>query len=61
MGSDTINFDNMVNPTTIRFSCISMARLPRYVITNQPQHIIQRGNNRQVIFAAGGFKRYWAT
>ncbi len=29
-----------------------MARLPRYVIPNQPQHIIQRGNNRQVIFAA---------
>lgn len=29
-----------------------MARLPRYVILNQPQHIIQRGNNRQVIFAA---------
>ena len=29
-----------------------MARLSRYVILNQPQHIIQRGNNRQVIFAA---------
>ena len=29
-----------------------MARLPRYVIPGQPQHIIQRGNNRQAIFAA---------
>ena len=29
-----------------------MARLPRYVIPGQPQHIIQRGNNRQVFFAA---------
>jgi putative transposase len=29
-----------------------MARLPRYVIPNKPQHIIQRGNNRQVIFGA---------
>ena len=29
-----------------------MARLPRYIIPGQPQHIIQRGNNRQVIFAA---------
>ena len=29
-----------------------MARLPRYVIPGQPQHIIQRGNNRQLIFAA---------
>ena len=29
-----------------------MARLPRYVVPGQPQHIIQRGNNRQVIFAA---------
>jgi len=28
-----------------------MARLPRYVIPGQPQHIIQRGNNRQPIFA----------
>ena len=28
-----------------------MARLPRYVIPGQPQHIIQRGNNRQDIFA----------
>ena len=29
-----------------------MARLPRYVIPCQPQHIIQRGNNREVIFSA---------
>ncbi|MDT3705447.1 MAG: transposase [Thiobacillus sp.] len=29
-----------------------MARLPRYVIPGQPQHIIQRGNNRQTLFAA---------
>ncbi len=29
-----------------------MARLPRYVIPGQPQHIIQRGNNRQVIFTS---------
>ena len=28
-----------------------MTRLTRYVIPGQPQHIIQRGNNRQVIFA----------
>lgn len=27
-----------------------MARLARYVIPGQPQHIIQRGNSRQVIF-----------
>ena len=29
-----------------------MARLPRYVLPGQAQHIIQRGNNRQVIFAS---------
>ncbi len=29
-----------------------MARLPRFAIPGQPQHIIQRGNNRQTIFAA---------
>lgn len=26
-----------------------MARLPRFVLPGQPQHVIQRGNNRQVI------------
>ena len=31
---------------------LSMARLARYVISGRPQHIIQRGNNRQAIFAA---------
>lgn len=30
-----------------------MARLPRYIIPGQPQHIIQRGNNRQDIFRSG--------
>jgi REP-associated tyrosine transposase len=28
-----------------------MARLPRYFVPDQPQHIIQRGNNREAIFA----------
>lgn len=28
-----------------------MARLPRIYVENQPQHIIQRGNNREPIFA----------
>ena len=27
-----------------------MTRLPRFVIPGQPQHVIQRGNNRDVIF-----------
>ena len=29
-----------------------MARLPRFVLPGQPQHVIQRGNNRQDIFRA---------
>lgn len=29
-----------------------MARLPRYTIPGQPQHLIQRGYNRQAIFAS---------
>ena len=29
-----------------------MARLPRYFVPGQPQHIILRGYNRQAIFAA---------
>ena len=28
-----------------------MARLPRFSLPGQPQHVIQRGNNRDVIFA----------
>ncbi len=32
-----------------------MARLRRYVILSQPQHIIQRGNNQQVVFAVGEY------
>jgi putative transposase len=31
-----------------------MARLPRLTVPSYPHHIIQRGNNRQAIFAAGG-------
>lgn len=33
-----------------------MARLPRYVVPGQPQHVIQRGNNRAQIF--GGSEDY---
>jgi len=33
-----------------------MARLPRYFIKDQPQHLIQRGNNREIIF--GGEEDY---
>jgi len=29
-----------------------VARLPRYVLPGQPQHVIQRGNNRCAMFAA---------
>lgn len=28
-----------------------MARLPRYFVADQPLHVIQRGNNREPIFA----------
>ena len=36
-----------------------MARLPRYMIPGQPQHIIQRGNNRQAIFACDEDYRFF--
>ena len=29
-----------------------MARLPRFIIPGQPQHVIQRGNNREPVFVA---------
>ena len=34
-----------------------MARLPRNFIPNLPQHAVQRGNNRQVIFAGDDDRR----
>ena len=36
-----------------------MARLPRFVIPGQPQHVIQRGNNRNVIFKADEDYQYY--
>ena len=36
-----------------------MARLPRFTIPGVPQHIIQRGNNRQPCFyAKEDYRRY---
>ncbi len=36
-----------------------MARLPRFVISGQPQHVIQRGNNRDMIFANDDDYRFY--
>lgn len=36
-----------------------MARLPRFVIPGQPQHIIQRGNNRMDIFRSDSDHRFY--
>lgn len=36
-----------------------MARLPRFELPGQPQHVIQRGNNRQSIFRAQGDYHYY--
>jgi putative transposase len=36
-----------------------MARLPRYFVKGQPQHIIQRGNNRELIFAHDDDYRFY--
>ena len=36
-----------------------MARLPRYIIPGQPQHVIVRGNNRNEIFCADADYRFY--
>jgi putative transposase len=36
-----------------------MARLPRYFVKDQPLHVIQRGNNREPIFAAEEDYRFY--
>ena len=36
-----------------------MARLPRFMLPGQPQHIIVRGNNREPIFYAEEDYRYY--
>ncbi|MDP1521715.1 MAG: transposase [Methylotenera sp.] len=38
-----------------------MARLPRYNVINQPQHIILRGNNRSIIFVSDDDYRFFLT
>jgi putative transposase len=36
-----------------------MARLPRYALAHQPQHVIQRGNNRVTIFSVDADRRFF--
>ena len=36
-----------------------MARLPRFVLPDQPQHVIQRGNNRNIIFVEDQDYRFY--
>jgi len=36
-----------------------MARLPRFAIPGQPQHVIQRGNNREIIFSHDDDYRFY--
>lgn len=36
-----------------------MARLPRYIVPGQPQHVIQRGNNRMDIFHSDEDHRFY--
>lgn len=39
----------------------AMARHPRYILPGQPQHVIQRGNNREAIFLTpGDYHRFGA-
>ncbi len=54
MGSDSIDFIliRLYAVATIKIAGGTMARLPRFVIPGQPQHVIVRGNNRSEIFCA---------
>ncbi|MDN5848444.1 MAG: transposase [Nitrococcus sp.] len=36
-----------------------MARLPRFVLPGQPQHVIQRGNNREAVFGTVADYRFY--
>jgi len=36
-----------------------MSRQPRFILPGQPQHVIQRGNNRDVIFASDDDYRFY--
>ena len=36
-----------------------MARLPRYVLPGHPQHVIQRGNNKNLIFVTDDDYRFY--
>ena len=45
-----------INPTP---SEESLARMPRYAAPGMPQHVIQRGTNRSVIFVAKADYRFF--
>lgn len=60
IGSDSI--DCLLLPgyaAVLPYAGGSMARLSRFVLLGQPQHIIQRGNNRKAIFCAGADYRFY--
>lgn len=62
MGSETIDWGIKLNYTRPNIPCrafSSMARLPRFILPGCPQHVIQRGNNRQAIFCTGRDYQYY--
>ena len=60
MGSESI-FDSVLLKSFIenRLQRKKMARKPRFNVVGNPQHIIQRGNNRQVTFFAEDDYRFY--
>jgi len=54
-GARLVRFEPLVSPAATRDTAtheVSVARLPRYAAPGMPQHVIQRGTNRSVLFAA---------
>ena len=49
IGSETITLDAAIFTSSSRHKP-AMARLPRFNLVDVPQHVIQRGNNRQACF-----------
>lgn len=45
---------------TLSFHPVEMPRRPRYAVPGQPQHVIQRGNNRSALFSSAEEYRAYA-
>ena len=53
------DFPSSTKPATTESCLIKSDKTKRFILPGQPQHVIQRGNNRQAIFCTEGDYHYY--